>query len=398
MSESKLRVIHFTPYFPPEGMGGVGEFVANLHRGLLEAGHESVVVTGGKNSEPGIHRIAAGGFGWFLKTVLWAPRASRFDIIHCQTGEALPLILALRMFRRRGKIIIRFPCSYKGNGRAYRSFTIGGRRFGRDTGAVRRQVSSFIHQMLDSAAIQFADGVNAITKASADDMWGGTHPKALDIIYNGVAPARPLSAGSAVPPCELFYAGSASNRKRVQVLPFVLERVRAEASDARLRIAGFRLEDHPELSALFEEKGLLDYVECIGAIPSADLPPYYQAASVALVPSAYEGLPHVILESMQNGTPVVATNLCGHPEAITDGVDGYLVELDNPAQMAERCVRLLKDPELASRMGEAARRTIAERFTLEREVREYIGHYRQLMGRSEDDDSPRIASEERLHP
>lgn len=358
----------------------MGEFVAGLHKALLARGHESVVVTGGKNSAPGIYRIARSPLGWFLKIPLWASRASRFDIIHCQTGEALPLIVALHLFRRRGKILIRFPSSYKGIGRANRPIVIEGRRFGRSRGAIRRQVTSLVHRFLDAAAIRLADGVNAITKASAEDMWGGQHPKALDIIYNGVAPLRPALEADSATPIELFFAGSASNLKRVQMLPFVLERVRKEVPNARLRIAGFRLEEHPEVLALFEEKELLESVECIGVVPSAQLPPYYRAASVVVQPSAYEGMPFVMLESMQNGTPVVATNLCGHPEAITDGVDGFLVPLDDPAQMADRCIRLLKDPEMAERMGEAARRTIAERFTLDRQVEEYIGHYRQLMG------------------
>jgi glycosyltransferase involved in cell wall biosynthesis len=86
----------------------------------------------------------------------------------------------------------------------------------------------------------------------------------------------------------------------------------------------------------------------------------------------------VILEAMQNGTPVVATHVSGHPEVIEDGRNGFLLEVDRPAALAARCVEILRDPELARRLAEAGRETIARRFGLERQIGEYLDYYETL--------------------
>ncbi|MCP4655058.1 MAG: glycosyltransferase family 4 protein, partial [bacterium] len=161
-------------------------------------------------------------------------------------------------------------------------------------------------------------------------------------------------------------------------LPFVLAHVHREIPEVRMRIIGFTPESEPEVVALFQEHGLLAYVDFVGVKRSDELPPYYARAEVLVVPSAYEGLPCVILEAMRSGLPVVATRVSGHPEAIVDGENGFLVDLDRPEQMAERCVRILHDRALRQRLGEAARHTIRERFTLKRQVREYLGIYERL--------------------
>jgi hypothetical protein len=61
-----MKVIHFVPYAPPERAGGVGEFVAGLHDALLMAGEQSLVVTSGVRSRPGVERIARRPLVWFL--------------------------------------------------------------------------------------------------------------------------------------------------------------------------------------------------------------------------------------------------------------------------------------------------------------------------------------------
>ena len=131
----------------------------------------------------------------------------------------------------------------------------------------------------------------------------------------------------------------------------------------------------------FEDLELLAQVECLGRKTSAELPVYYRAAGVLVVPSAYEGLPYVILEAMQQGTPVVATRVSGHPEVIEDGRNGFLVDLDKPAALAARCVEILRDPALAERFARAGRETLARRFELERQLDEYLDYYEALSTR-----------------
>jgi glycosyltransferase involved in cell wall biosynthesis len=378
-----VRVIHFVPYYPPERLGGVGEFAAALHEGLLRRGCESTVVTSGRRSGDSVQRIARTRLGWFLGTLGWARRAAACDVVHCQSGEALPVVLALRLMpRRRARILATFHVSNAGIYAAespYRFKGLEGRRFGRPLAArLPGALLARLHRLVDALMVRLADALNTISRATALDLLGPERGEAARVIYNGVPEPPAGEPDAAVAPAELFYAGLASHRKRVNALPFILREVRREIADARLRIAGFEFDEAPELHALFEDLELLAHVECLGRRTSAELPAYYRAAGVLVVPSAYEGLPYVILEAMQHGTPVVATHVSGHPEVIEDGHNGFLVDVDQPAALAARCVEILRDPELARRLAEAGRDTIARRFGLERQIDEYLDYYETL--------------------
>ena len=136
----------------------------------------------------------------------------------------------------------------------------------------------------------------------------------------------------------------------------------------------------PVLVALFAELGLTEAVDFVGRREPAALAADIRAARVAVIPSAYEGLPYALLEALRTGTPVVATRVSGHPEAIDDGENGFLVPVDDPDALAARCIEILQDPELARRLGAAGRARIAERFDLNRQVDAYLETYRTLVG------------------
>jgi glycosyltransferase involved in cell wall biosynthesis len=91
-------------------------------------------------------------------------------------------------------------------------------------------------------------------------------------------------------------------------------------------------------------------------------------AAAFVLPSYAEGLPMSLLEAMAAGCPVVATRVGGIPDLITDGVDGLLVAPGDPHALAAALQRILRDPAFARQLGNAARRTIANRYTAERSL------------------------------
>lgn len=377
MGERALRVIHFVPYYPPERIGGVGEFAAALHAGLRTRGVDSTVVTRGRRATAnGVHRIAASRLGWFFGTLAWTRRAAACDVVHCQSGEALPLLVALRCWPgRHARILTTFHVDSRRMAAAEAPYRLEGERFGQAPSLTGR-VASVLQRVVDACGLALADAVNTVARATAVDLLGAIDGAATHVIHNGVAP--PDTAGTEAEPVALFYAGLASHRKRVLALPFVLARVRRNHPDARLRIAGFARGASPQLDALFERLGVADAVEYLGPQASSTLPAQYRAARVALVPSAYEGLPYAILEALREGTPVVATPVGGHAEILRDGENGFLVPLDDPEAMAARCNQLLDDPALAERMSQAARETLAREFRLADQIDAYLDYYRSL--------------------
>jgi trehalose synthase len=98
-------------------------------------------------------------------------------------------------------------------------------------------------------------------------------------------------------------------------------------------------------------------------------------ADVVVQKSLREGFGLVVAEAMWKGKPVVGGNVGGIRLQIEDGVTGYLV--DNTLACAEAIIRLLEEPNLGERMGEAARSVVRDRFLTTRELEDHL----QLLGR-----------------
>jgi len=84
------------------------------------------------------------------------------------------------------------------------------------------------------------------------------------------------------------------------------------------------------------------------------------ASDVIVLTSLWEGLPRVIPEAMAAGKPVVATAVDGTPEAVRDGVNGFLAAPHDVNKIAERLAELLGDKALAAGMGAAGRKMVSE--------------------------------------
>jgi glycosyltransferase involved in cell wall biosynthesis len=121
-----------------------------------------------------------------------------------------------------------------------------------------------------------------------------------------------------------------------------------------------------ELGQLANRLGIGDRVLFTGL--RSDVPAVLQSVDVSVMPSLNEALSNVLLESMAAGAPIVATEVGGTSEALTDGENGLLVQPNDPAAMAAAITRLLDHPELAQRLGHRAQATIEQRFSLARMV------------------------------
>jgi len=148
---------------------------------------------------------------------------------------------------------------------------------------------------------------------------------------------------------------------------------------------------------LSEEKGILELLEATdglprvivgdgpvrvpesaGRVPPAELGRYYERAAVVCVPSRREGYGMVAREAMARGRAVVATSVGGLADAIVDGETGLLVPPRDPSALRAALVRLLEDPGLRRRLGEAARASLAQ----EQAGEALVAAYREAASRS----------------
>lgn len=151
-------------------------------------------------------------------------------------------------------------------------------------------------------------------------------------------------------------------RKNIPLLAKAFSRMSAlTKSTARLVLAGSSApsDDFWELT---ESLCIRDRVSYVGRLSRSDLIDLYRHASVFCLSSDEEGLGVVLLEAMACAVPAVAT-LCGGPDGIiTDGVDGYLVPMNDADAMASKMECLLTNESLNLQMGFEARRLIERKY------------------------------------
>jgi glycosyltransferase involved in cell wall biosynthesis len=120
------------------------------------------------------------------------------------------------------------------------------------------------------------------------------------------------------------------------------------------------------LRNLVETDGLSRWVVLTGEVGREQTSAYYAIADIFLLPSYSEGLPIAILEAMQLGKPVISTRVGAIPEILDEGISGLFVSPGAPDQIAAAVSRLLQDPAVRRKMGEAAQAAFDERFDLDR--------------------------------
>ena len=124
--------------------------------------------------------------------------------------------------------------------------------------------------------------------------------------------------------------------------------------------------------------GLEHHVRLVGFRP--DILSLLKGLDVFVMSSITEGLGTSILDAMAASRAVVATTAGGMPEAVEDGVTGVLVPPRNPPALAEAILRLLRDPPLRRRMGEAGLARVRAQFNVDRMVDETLAVYERVAG------------------
>ncbi|MBT8403016.1 MAG: glycosyltransferase [Gemmatimonadetes bacterium] len=170
----------------------------------------------------------------------------------------------------------------------------------------------------------------------------------------------------------LGFASRLVEQKGLVYLFEALPAVRAAHPGAILLVAG-EGNRRASLEAQARELGLTDAIRFLGV--RLDVASLLKVFDLHVLPSLWEGLPMIILESMASGCATVATAVGGVPTAITDGRTGRLVPPKDPDALARTIIELLDDEEQRRALGEAARRRFQKRFTAEIMARQYEALY-----------------------
>ena len=154
----------------------------------------------------------------------------------------------------------------------------------------------------------------------------------------------------------VLYVGRIEPLKGLDILLEALYHMEAQG-DVQLLIVGGNTKGDAELGrlkSLSEKLGIKEKVDFLGTVKHEELPFYYSAADVFVLPSYYESFGLVALEAMACGTPVVASRVGGLQTIVNDGETGYLIPWRCPEPFAHRLEMLLSNKTIRHSMGRAA--------------------------------------------
>jgi glycosyltransferase involved in cell wall biosynthesis len=359
-----LRVLITSPVFPPD-LGGPAVYVPSFARFLLERGHSVKVVAFCSDPAPRGHPFPVRAISRgplpvrYLKAFFAVWREARdVDAVYVNEHLALLHVWAARL---RGKpVMIRIMVDgaweiahRKGWCAGDDIVTFQTKTYGwqvKLTRVLQRHwwrscahiisCSEFLRQIL----VQSYD----VPPEKVQRVFNAYHGPAVDSVVETRAQARarlglPAERRPVLTICRLMVW------KRVDV---IIEALRGLPADVDLLVAGDG-DMQAAWQALAAGLGLAERVRFLGNVPHAQIPLWIRAADVFVLNSEYEGLSHTLLEVQSLGTPIVASRVCGNPEVVADGENGFLVDPHRPEELRAAIEKLLASRELSERMVRA---------------------------------------------
>lgn len=212
----------------------------------------------------------------------------------------------------------------------------------------------------------------------------GLAPEKGVIIYTAIDPAfycpgENFSKEKRV--LQLVMIGGLIWRKGYEYALMALAMLNQNGVEFELSLIG----DGPEKNRIMytaKDLGIDNKIHILGQLSSVDVRNCLQKADILVHAALSEGIANVVVEAMSCSIPVVTTSCGGMDEAITDGVEGFLVPVRDPQAMAVAIAYLAALPELRVEMGKAGRRRVLQQFELEAQGHQFLKLYRSLLKES----------------
>jgi len=361
--------------------GGMKRQVLSLSRGLLAAGHE-VAVAAPPDSEVVAEAAAAGltvhpvalvgpldpiADARAARALMRVIRKGSFDVVHAHGFKA-------GLVARIATALVGVPSVI---------VTVHNHVLYRD------DISRFTkwrYRAAEWALAARTDGYITVSDSLRDELIGAYHLPAGKVVtvHNGIDAEAFLAQNDRLHAREAFGLPAAgpvlgtacrfAPQKGLDNLIGALSEVRDSLPGTVLALGG----DGPLAEKLHEQAdkdGVADAIVWTGVVD--DMPKFLSALDAYVLPSLSEGLPLALVEAAAAAVPTVGTRAGGTPEVIADRETGLLVEPGDRHGLAEACIRLLEDRDLAISLGSAARERAMGEFSpgamIERTLRVYDG-------------------------
>lgn len=353
-----MKIALVTPYDYPFP-GGVTEHTLQLDREFRRRGHDTRIIAASSTDDETLddHVIKVSGavssfpFSGSTVRVTIAPqvfqrikkilRQEKFDVVHAQEPAAPPLC-PIVLYHSHAVNIGTFH-AYRETNTAYQ---------------ITRPILTPLYKKLDGR-IFVSQAVRDFTLASFEGEYR-IIPNGIDAQRFGAPSVTPIERFDDGRP-NILYVGRLDKRKGFEHLLDAFPRIRAKFPDARLLVVGAFDAQDKEPFVRYVRKHHIRGVHFIGYVSREELPRYYRTATCFCAPSTgFESFGIVLLEAMAASVPIIASDITGYRQVLTDGCEGKLVTPGSGQAIAEGCIALLGDARGRARMGSAGRATAAK--------------------------------------
>src|SRR5215211_240288 len=232
--------------------------------------------------------------------------------------------------------------------------------------------------------LRHAGALTAITEDCRQHaLRAGAPAEHIRLVFNGTDLRRfsPVDNGDRrdprFGPHMIFACRQLFPRKGIRFLLEAAAELKPKFPDLKVVVAGDGFE-RADLIALAERLGIAPDVTFLGWVANADLPPYYRAATLSVIPSLEEGFGIPAAEAMGCETPVVASDAGGLPEVVEHGVTGLIVPRGDSHALADAIGSLLADPVRRELMGRSGRERALRLFDWDRSAEQFEQIYASI--------------------
>ncbi len=371
-----MKIIQVTPYFHPH-IGGVESHVLDLSRYLVKKGHEIVVLTSRYEKTLKSEEEMEGIRVRRLKTAFIAFSTPVFpeikkevvkeggDIVHSHSPPPLSSYYAGKGAKKAGiPHVLTYHCDLE------IPFPGG------------RQIVNLYRKTLGKATLKRTDRLIATTEsyaATSRDIWkkeASVIPNAVDErIFTPELSGERIREKYGIEGNMVLYVGRLVFHKGIE---YLIES--AKYVDATYIIVGSG-DKEAELKRFAARRGVRKKVIFAGRVDGRELPEYYAATDVFVLPSVsrLEAFGIVALEAMASGKPVIVSDIPGVNEVIEEGVQGIRAKPMDSKDIAEKINVLLRDEGIRKRMGSAGRKLVEERYTWKKVVEKIEAVYSEVV-------------------
>jgi len=172
----------------------------------------------------------------------------------------------------------------------------------------------------------------------------------------------------------VLYAGRLHKQKNIPFLLRAWKNLNEQRSDMQLLLLGEGGEE-ARIKTLIDQYGLNHSVQLLGY--RANVTAYMNAADIFVLPSRDEGCSNALLEAMSYRLACIATHSCGNAQIITNDINGLLIRFNDDLALSQAIYGLLNNQAIRDRMGQEARKTIRDRYSLHKTALGHIDIYQK---------------------